>query len=700
MRRNEHVSARVLAAVGLVAGVIYLAWRVTASLEGAPLWLSIPFLTVEIVGFLGAAALVWALWPMPVPSRAPVETGEPSPTGQPRAVDAVIRVHQQHEHEVRATLLALRSVDKVAHLVLVDHSGRPSMASLATEFQAVYAAPDIDDLNGLRVMASAVRTPQFLLLDAGDVPACDIVTRLAADLRDEQVAVVQGLGVSLGEDSPEHGPNRRHELVFERTSLNPSLGRRRVAVWLGSGSLIRTDALREVPMVDDRALEAHWRATTALMSAGWMLTAPSDVAVFAHRTIVDDRAVYRDRVQRARAARRMVCGHGGVLRSRHFSVEQRLAVLSWAVRPLSGFRRVCFISLLCAALLSGQVPFTATTFAIAIAWVPWFLYTGLGLSLLSAWTLRPGDRTRWSLQTMGAAFTGLSTDPAPSRPPRRQPILPLPSNQYGSSLVVAVIVLSVVLVLRGLSDRVTHTLGELPHAALVAMLSIALWMLALSLDLLRVLARRAQLRRAPRILAALSATLGERAVSVVDLTALGAGVLSHTGLDVGEQMVLESAIPTRTGVTSMRVPVTVRNVTVLPTGEWRIGVEFGAVDDATGNALAEFCSIEPMWERMGVMPGTSITEPRPVLPAVDAEPAPSAGRMAVRLVSLFALVGAIGSAVPARADASNSVTGRLGAQVHEVPTMPSGLVLALVALIATSILVGLARPRRRVWARR
>ena len=71
----------------------------------------------------------------------------------------------------------------------------------------------------------------------------------------------------------------------------------------------------------------------------------------------------------------------------------------------------------------------------------------------------------------------------------------LPSPQYGAGLVIAVVALSVVLVLRGVSDRVTHTLGVMPQSALMAMLIVTLWTLGLSLDLLRVLARRSQLRR-------------------------------------------------------------------------------------------------------------------------------------------------------------------------------------------------------------
>ncbi|MBI4933627.1 MAG: PilZ domain-containing protein [Actinobacteria bacterium] len=654
------MSARVLTAIGLLAGFAYLVWRSIYSFQGASAWLSVPLFVVEVLGFLGAGVLVWALWPMPV-SRPLLITDVISPVD---TVDAVVRVSHQGLHEVRATLLALRDVDGVDQVLVVDHSGRPEVASLATEFQAVYAATDPYDHNGLRVMAAAVRTAEFLLIDAGDIPTQDIVRRLAGDLADERIAVVQGLGASPSDDSPEHGPNRRHELLFERSALNPALGRRKVAVWLGSGSLVRTDALREVPMVDSSALEAHWLATSALHAAGWRISAPADVPVVAHRTVSDDRVVYRDRVHRARAARKMLVGPYGVLRLGSFDRRQRLAALAWTVRPLSSLRRVVFMMVLCASLLAGALPMTLTSFALLTLWSPYFVYTGIGMSLLSGWTLRPGDRTRWSLHNIGATFTSLRAEPDEHR--ARRPIVHLPSSQYGASLVFAIVALSVVLVLRGLSDRVTHTLGVLPQSALLAMLTVSLWLLAISLDVLRVLARRVTFRRATRVGAALSATLGERAVSIIDLTSLGAGVLSQTGLEVGERLTLESAVPTETGVTSMQVPVVVRNVRYLNSGEWRIGLEFGELDDATANALAEYCIIEPMWECMGTMPGSSLVEPRPI--AVDHfdEPAVGAGRMAMRLVSSLALVGAIASALPAQVEASQARNHRWSGVVQEV----------------------------------
>jgi hypothetical protein len=646
----EHLGARALTAAGLAATFVYLVWRAAFSMHDTDLWLSLPALLVEVAGFLAVGLLAWALWPMP--SGRELDRG-----GEIAPVDAVVRVDDQPDHEVRATLLALGGVQHVSRAVIVDLRGRPSIAALAREFGAVYSAVGDDDRNGLQVMTTVVGTDQFVLLDAGDVPTGDIVARLAVDLADDHVAVVQGMGVSLAIDSAEHGPDGRHELIFERSSLNPALGRRGCAVWLGSGSLVRTAALREISIGGEAALEAQWLIGAELLAAGWRIKAPGDIAVVAHRAILSQPSVAQNRLERARAARRMVFGRGGALRSPSMVTRQRLATLAWSVRPLSGLRRVVFLALLGSTLLAGAVPFHANAFVMAFGWFPSFLYTAAGLGLLSGWTLRPGDRARWSLHSMGSACRSLRSARF-EVPTGREPIVSLPGAQYGASLVVTVMVLGVILIIRGVSDRATHTLGALPQSSLLALLVVTLWVLALALDHLRVLARRSPLRRGARVLASLSATFGERAVSVVDLTPLGAGLISQSGSDVNERLTLDTVIPTRSGVTSVRIPCVVRNVMLAATGEFRIGVSFGDTDVASANALAEFCTIEPTWERLGTVPGLGISTSRRIAPATELEASVS-GKMAMRLLSLLALFGVVASSVSAPVEAAPSFDHRL-----------------------------------------
>ena len=117
-------------------------------------------------------------------------------------------------------------------------------------------------------------------------------------------------------------------------------------------------------------------------------------------------------------------------------------------------------------------------------------------------------------------------------------------------------------------------------------------------------------RRSARVASSLAAILGERSAKIVDLTPHGAGLLSQTAVAIGEQALLVSSIPTASGATAMRVPCEVRSATAVEGGCWRIGVHFGNVDNRLASALAEYCTVEPLWERLGVMPGTSVTEAR------------------------------------------------------------------------------------------
>lgn len=692
MRKSEHITARVLTVLGLLAGVLYLGWRVAVSWQGASPLMWAALLVAETVGLLGTAALTWALWPNPARNAAAGSDGQSPNVAAVElpAVDVVVRVVDQEVHELRATLLGVREMAGVADVLVVDHGGRPEIVRLAVEFDCSYAATDLDDMNGIVVMRARVHTPQFLLLDAGDVPSQDILQRLCADLSDTDVAVVQGMGVSLASDSPEHGPSHRHDLVFERSSLNPALGRRGVAMWLGSGSLVRTTALADVPACTSSPLEAHWQASTALHRAGWRITAPNAVAVVAHRTLTVAADVYADRVRRTRAARRMVSalvdGRGGVRR--------RLAAVAWAVRPLSGFRRMVVLAVLCAALLSGDLPMQPNVVAVFALWAPAMVYGSLGVSLLSGWTLRPGDRARWSLHNIGASVASLRSEVSQREVAQRPQIFELPAGQYGLGLVLALVAMTVVLSLRGMSEQFTHTLGVMPHGALLAAMLVGVWHLCLALDQLRVLARRTIRRRAARVGTELRASLHDELMAVVDITPLGAGLVGLASFDVGERVPLHVAVPTRSGVTDLRLPVVVRNVSVSPSGEWRVGVEFLSVDVSAANVLAEFCTVEPVWESIGTMPGVSVLEARAVPGAPQS--VPNAGRATLRVMAFVALGGVVASSLPTAASAAGTSAGRAASGGHAL----SAGVIGVVGAIVVGLLAGLVnrgRDRRPTW---
>ena len=675
MNRRMHRTGRGLTCLGLLSTGAYLGWRIATLPSKPPLWLVAVALAVEIAGFVGSALLAWALWHPP--TVAPNESGLDA-----SQVDVVVRVDQQPIHDVRATLLSLRSM-VTGRQVVIDLRARLEIAALAAEFEIGYAATDVGDRNGLKTCRAASEAPLLLLLDAGDIPSADAIGRLMPLMSDDRVAVVIGQSVMADDDSAEHGPNGLHELTFERQTLNPALGARGAAILCESGALIRRVAIDEVEVGDEECLEAEAYWSMALMAQGWKVVAAMGAPVLVRQVVHSQDAVYERRVLQARALRTLVFGPDGVLGLNSLRLGQRLAIVASAVRPLSGLRRSGFIAVVVGSLLTGYVPLRPDLMVFAAVWAPGWVFTAIGLGLMSGWTLRPGDRARCSMRNLGASWQGMRHPIAFDQ--RRAPIMTPHTLQHGGALVASLVVLSSVMMLRGLSEQWTHALGRMPNQWLAGLVAVSLWSLAMSLDVLRMFGKRNQLRRATRVVAAIPAEVADNPVAVFDVTALGAGFETNNEVATKQELVLEATITTSRGCENVKLPIVVRNVRNVtsvdhPEGEerWRVGVEFVDAPPQAINPLVEYCMVEPARQRLrwGLDPSTAELD---VYVEAVAEPVMDGRRLALRLISLAAVAGAIASAQPGHG------------------TLVTSLVSAVSVLIAAGVLAGSARPRRAPW---
>lgn len=650
MSTGRTIIGRATAVLALVCGAVHLGWRVV-TFGGAPWWLGGPTLAVEVVGVLAVAVTVWALWRRPESAR-PLDDA----TRRHDLPDAeiVVRCSGQEVTALRATLLAARPI---APVVVLDLDARSEIASLAVEHGARYLATDPDDVDGLHAVARFVEAPALLLLEAGDVPHPAVLRVLAPWFDEPSVAVVQGPVVASNGESAEHGAAGRHDKQFERRALLPSLGARGLGAFTGSGALVRTEALRSVALVRSSPQMVQADLTGALFHAGWQIAAPGGDPVVAVAPITSPADVEDVRACEASAARHLLVGDHGALRPNRLTLPQRLALVALAVRPLAGVRRGLVVALLVGALLAGRLPFEPDAWMLALVWAPWFVLSAGALHLLSDGELRPGDRVRSSMRLLGASWRGLMAPDG--RPDPAEHVLGSAFGlHHGVASAAAIGAISVVIGMRALSDRVTHTLAEMPVDHTAGLLVVALWSLAGGLDALRILARRAQSRRATRIASSLPSTFADRAALVVDLTPLGAGVLADHELPVGSSQRLDVVVPTASGVVSATVPVWVRNARVDFSGERRYGVEFGAIESYVADALTEYCVVQPALELL-VGPGldAAAAGARPVV-VLDDQPA-LPRRMGLRAAALVAVAGAMASAVPtAEASATSSrITG-------------------------------------------
>jgi hypothetical protein len=668
MNRRAHRIGRGLTCLGLLSTAGYLGWRITTLPNQAPIWLVALAITVELSGFVGSGLLGWALWRTPA-RVAPRELDE---ANESHRVDIVIRVDQQPTRDLRATLLSLRTMLTGQHVV-IDLNNRPEVAEVAAELGAWYVVTDDQDGNGLKDAAASTTATSFLLLDAGDIPSSDAIARLLPLIDDPSVAVAIGRSVMADDDSAEHGPDGRHELTFERVALHPALGTRGAAILTESGALIRRSAIHQVEVGDESPVEAQASWSLALMAEGCKLVAARGKATLVRQVVNSQDVVYERRVLQARASRMMVVGPEGILRRNPLRLGQRMAIAAAAVRPLSGVRRGGFIAVVVGSLLAGKLPLTPNVQVFAALWAPGWGLTALGLALMSRWTLRPGDRTRWSLRNLGASFQGLRHPLAFAQ--RRASIMTPHALQQGGALVASVVVLSSVMMLRGLSEQLTHALGKMPYAWLGGLMVVSLWTLAMALDVLRMFGKRNQLRRAARILASMPAEIDGYPATVMDITALGAGFETGVELAAKQRLDLATTVVTSLGCTNVVVPVIVRNVRAVSEDRWRVGVEF--IDPAPDalNPLVELCMVEPARKRLGQT--TTIDETL----AIDAvaHPVMDGRRVALRLIALAALGGALGTA---------------GAGRQSVLT---ALIAVASLVIAVGVVAGSIRPRRARW---
>ena len=616
--RRSLAIGRTLALAVIAIGAAYLAWRIGWSWRSdtsAVWWLAVPAIAVEVTGFGGFVLLVWALWRTPTPLDAPAPADDIDCT-------VVVNARSDAPEDLRATLVALRADPTVTAVVVVNHTSVTAIDDVAAAFAVPVRAGGPADPAGLAA-AMELGGEWLLLLDAGDIPLPGAAWLLADHVTDASVAAVQGMVAAHAGDSAEHGPSGRHDLFFERQALDPALGARGTAFLTGSASLVRRAALERIELPTGNQHDVLWTLTPRLAGLGLQIVAPAGRAVVTSRPVNSAGAVADDRSRRASAAWRLVAGPDGAFRAIGVGVRQRLAVLSWSVRPLDGLRRVVLAAVVLSALLAGRAPFVPTAAAVAGLWLPSFVLGAVALASLSGGSLRPGDRLRNAVRS------------------------------YRIALPLAVAINSI-LVVRGISDRFTHALHPMHQSVQIGLILVSLWLLAGCLDSMRLLARRRRHRRAPRLVAAAAGTLGDLDVQVADVTMLGAGLVCPEPPRIGSVHQLRFTLRGNgldADDADLELTAVVRNCHVDGSGSARVGVEFIAADGSSLDALAQRCVVWPALVSLGAIAvSDSDTSTTTLLDLGFDDHDPR--QFALRVATLFALAGVVSSAAAVGASAA------------------------------------------------
>jgi hypothetical protein len=150
-----------------------------------------------------------------------------------------------------------------------------------------------------------------------------------------------------------------------------------------------------------------------------------------------------------------------------------LGVAAWSVVAIDGLRRLLFVAVLVVVLFSGRVPFDVPPWRVASLLAVGLASLSLGHWLLSGGRVRPGDRLRWSMASIGAGLgDGTSRTGLPIR---------------WTATMASMVVLNVAVSLRGVSDRWTHGLGSMSHDERVVTMSLAVGLVLTGFAALRTL---------------------------------------------------------------------------------------------------------------------------------------------------------------------------------------------------------------------
>jgi hypothetical protein len=679
-------------AAAITAGLAYLVWRAAATLGGVPLWLSLPALLVEVLGWLAFTTVLAVVRRPPAgPTTAPPRLGG--------LADVIIRVDGQPTPHLLATLAGVRHAEGVVSTTIALFAPRPDIVGMGDDYgvKVVEVSPDTDAA-GLQAAVSIGTSPFIAVLDAGDVPTPDFLGVLVRYADDGYVAAVVGRLDSRSVDSAEHDLSGLHERRFERELLVPSTGS--AATIQGSGVLLRRWAVTHVGVPSGSRRGVEMRLSARLRVAGLHVVAPAAPVVVWERAVNNAVAVRSIRRRETAGALEWLRSNDSPLLTKGVSWRDRVALLSTTVRPLAGIRRAAFLAVLVASLLVGRLPLSVSLTGLATVWLPYLVLHILAWRRMSSGSLVFGDAARWSFSTMGAAASGLfgpgkSLIGADTASPRLGGRAALSANR---ALTVSLLTLALIVPLVAVSDRFTGWLPAMATQERALLLTATIWSIVLMLDVLRCLTASSQLRRSTRVPLAEPGRVGDFPAVFVDLTPYGAGVLvDGLGLAApvlrGDQVTFLFDVATLSGRRARATgTAVVRSTRHTPQG-YLCGLEFTGMDFVSSDAIYEFCEVVYGAQASLLAVTTSAPGgPAPTQPTT--RPAPGPRRLAVRLSAVVVLLGVGLATTPV--DLSIASDGGVAVPLPSGPVDQGFVIGVFVVAMATIAAVVWATLRPRV----
>jgi len=257
---------RIGAVATVTASVMYLTWRILATVDGAAAWIAIPFWLLEVHSAVRFAMTAGELWNS---DATVVPTDARSPDA---SVAVVIPTYDEGPEVLLPTVAAALQIRGDHQTWVLDDGHRPEVEAMAQQVGCGYISRSTNEhakAGNLNYALGMIDAEIIAVLDADHVPQPEFLERTLPYFNEPDVALVQTPQEFYNVDSFVHADPGHHEEMFFHRVIQAGKNHYGAAFWCGTGSVIRADALRSVGGTSTVSITEDLHTAMLLHRAGW-----------------------------------------------------------------------------------------------------------------------------------------------------------------------------------------------------------------------------------------------------------------------------------------------------------------------------------------------------------------------------------------------------------------------------------------------
>lgn len=405
--RSRPAQAATIAYV--LVGIWYLWWRTFDTVNPDALWLSLPLLFADYLGFAFFFLFAINLW-----SRIRRYPPEPE---DGLSVDVFIPTYNEPLDILRPTIVSALAMDYPHKTYVLDDGRREHVRRLCEELGADYLTrTDNRGAKAGNINAALPKTDGELIaiFDADHAPYRNFLTSLLGYFRDEKVALAQAPQAYYNLDSFQHGVGKRsggnspwHEQSVFYDVILPGKDRWNAAFWCGSTAIVRRTALEEIGGVDTRTITEDMHTAMGMHARGWKSVyhdrelalgiAPDDLEQFLVQ-----------RLRWAEGAIQILRRHNPLFH-RGLSLKQRVSYFTSVAYVIEYVPKAIYLAMPPVVLLTGTLPMNHMGWNLLFRFAPYYLLGTTATILLTGGTNPFLHSERFHLVKMEIMFRALTS---------------------------------------------------------------------------------------------------------------------------------------------------------------------------------------------------------------------------------------------------------------------------------------------------